>query len=189
MWCCAIQNLYKSCSTALDLGNMRFLRILKRILKCAFLMLIGILLRATLMEINWQYEYPGWSKTVNITGTPITFERTPDMILKSRGIDSNIDFFKALGYSHVHDRYVQLCLFRLASQGLLTKFLPYNDASYKVHVMYIKYNGCFCIQNNIFFFPVIKLFFISNIFISNLFQSLCIISFWLHNSHRSIILI
>ncbi|XP_063693857.1 penicillin acylase 2 proenzyme-like isoform X1 [Bolinopsis microptera] len=95
---------------------------------CIFL---GALLGFLLLKVHWQYEYPGWSETVNITGSLITFERSQDMILVSRGKDTVVDMYKAMGWSHVHDRYVQICIFRLASQGLLTKYLPYSEALYK----------------------------------------------------------
>ncbi|KAL5246597.1 hypothetical protein ACHWQZ_G018717 [Mnemiopsis leidyi] len=96
-----------------------------------FSILLGLLLGYLVLQVHWQYEYPGWSKTVNITGSLISFERSADMILLSKAKDTSTDFFKALGWSHAHDRYVQLCIFRLASQGKLTKHLPYSENLFK----------------------------------------------------------
>ena len=96
-----------------------------------FSILLGLILGYLVLQVHWQYEYPGWSETVNITGSLISFERSADMILLARAKDTSIDFFKALGWSHAHDRYVQLCIFRLASQGLLTKHLPYSENLFK----------------------------------------------------------
>lgn len=56
------------------------------------------------------------------------------MVLISRGKNTNIDFFKALGWSHAHDRYVQLCIYRLAAIGHLTNHLPYSEMLYKQDV-------------------------------------------------------
>ena len=96
-----------------------------------FCIVLGVLLGLLVLKVHWQYEYPGWSETVNITGSVISFERSQDMILVARGKDSSTDVFKAMGWSHAHDRYVQMCLIRLASQGLLTKYLPYNKVLFK----------------------------------------------------------
>ena len=78
-----------------------------------------------------RYEQPGTSYEVNITGSIIEFTRSQEMILVSKGRNSHVDMFKALGWSHAHDRYVQICLFRLAARGELTKHLPFAESARK----------------------------------------------------------
>eukprot|EP00116_Pleurobrachia_bachei_P003126 sb/3463388/ len=94
--------------------------------------LIGLLtgfLAVLVSQISWQYEYVGKTYITNITGSQINFTRAEGMYFKATGGNRDEDFFKAIGWIQAHDRYVQLCLIRLASQGLLTKYLPFSRAS------------------------------------------------------------
>lgn len=92
----------------------------------------GILMGYIITLIDWQFEYPGWTATHNITGSLITFKRNNDMIITAYGKNSAEDALKALGWAHIHDRYVQICLYRLISQGKLSETLPPNEKSFQL---------------------------------------------------------
>lgn len=103
--------------------------------KCWLLTLLPVVLALLLFQLNWQYQYPGWSETVNITGSTISFTRAEDLIFVARGNNSSIDIYKSLGWMHAHDRYVQMCLLRVASQGRLLENFPYSDMSFKIDML------------------------------------------------------
>lgn len=87
---------------------------------------ISYLCAVTLID----YQYPGTTVTVNITGSQLTISRSEHLTLIGRGGDNLEDLYKSLGWMHAQDRYVQLCIMRLASQGLLTDTFPYTDYNY-----------------------------------------------------------
>ena len=98
------------------------------VISSCIIVLISILV---IRNINIQYEYPGWKRTVNITGSIITFTRSSAYVLTAKGNNNDVDLYKSLGWMHAHDRYVQLFLHRLAATGELTKHLPFSEASLK----------------------------------------------------------
>lgn len=78
---------------------------------------------------------PGDTLTISISGSNLTFNRNKHLIYEAVGDYEVEDLYKALGWMHAKDRYVQLCLMRLASQGRLTEVFPYDTVNHKLDLL------------------------------------------------------
>ena len=81
------------------------------------------------------YQYPGMTTHLSIDGSNITVKRTEHLTLVGYGENTASDFYKTLGWMHARDRYVQLCLTRLAAQGRLTEIFPYAETNHKLDLI------------------------------------------------------
>ena len=81
------------------------------------------------------YQYPGMATHLSIDGSNITVKRSEHLTLIGYGENTASELYKTLGWMHARDRYVQMCLMRLASQGRLTEVFPYAETNYKFDLM------------------------------------------------------
>ena len=81
------------------------------------------------------YQYPGVARHLSIDGSNITVKRSEHLTLIGYGENTASELYKTLGWMHARDRYVQMCLMRLASQGRLTEVFPYAETNYKFDLM------------------------------------------------------
>lgn len=86
------------------------------------------------------YEFPGIETKVTITGSNLTFYRSEHLTLIGKGVNDEVDLYKSLGWMHARDRYVQMCLMRIASQGRLTEIFPYDKVNHQFDLIAKQFN-------------------------------------------------
>ena len=93
-----------------------------------------------MVYVVMDHQYPGMTTHLSIDGSNITVKRSEHLTLIGYGENNPLDFYKTLGWMHARDRYVQMCLMRLASQGRLTEVFPYVDINYKFDLVAKQFN-------------------------------------------------
>ena len=105
------------------------------LIACNIFIIIGLLFSHWAVNHLIDYQYTGTSNVESITGSNITFTRSEHLTLTGSGGSSIQEMYKALGWMHAKDRYVQLCLMRLAAQGRLTEVFPFDEMNFQFDLL------------------------------------------------------